>query len=123
MIYQTGGALAADRATKFLPVIVAQTIFIAVIGVAILKIGAASKISKDNVWINIEVRSIAFSLQSLWIIPAVFLGSMIGVSQTGAAIPRILRRFQTDLERLSLPKGVNLPNDVLANDQRRVFCK
>lgn len=122
MIYQTGGALAADRATKFLPVIVAQIIFIAVIGVAALKIGAASRVSEDNVWIN-DVRSMAFSLQSLWIIPAVFLGSMIGVSQTATAIPRILRRFQTDLERLSLPKGVNLPNDVLANDQRRVFCE
>ena len=59
-----------------------------------------------------------------WIIPAVFLGSVIGVSQTEAAIPRILRRFQTDLDRLSLPtllQRIKLPNECLIDDQMRVF--
>lgn len=67
-----------------------------------------------------EAHSIAFSAQYFWIIPAVFLGSTIGVSQTEAAIPRILRRFQVDIQRLKLPTVV-LPNDCLENKAKRVF--
>lgn len=49
------------------------------------------------------------------------MGSIIGVSQTQAAIPRILRRFQVDVERLDLPSSVRLPNECLDDDERRVF--
>ncbi len=68
-----------------------------------------------------EAHSIAFSAQYFWIIPTVFLGSIVGVSQTEAAIPRILRRFQVDVKRLDLPSTINLPNDCLDDDQKRVF--
>ena len=68
-----------------------------------------------------EAHSIAFTAQYFWIIPTVFLGSIVGVSQTEAAIPRILRRFQIDLERLQLLKSIKLPNDCLHDKQRRIF--
>ena len=68
-----------------------------------------------------EAHSIAFSALYFWIIPAVFLGSIIGVSQTEAAIPRILRRFQVDVDRLELSHEVKLPNDCLDNNPQRIF--
>ena len=71
-----------------------------------------------------EAHSIAFSAQYFWIIPAVFLGSIVGVSQTEAAIPRILRRFQVDVVRLTLPNEIpliTLPNACFANKAQRVF--
>lgn len=121
-IRQTGRALAADRSTKFLPIIVAQVFFIGAIGIAIFRTAAAAgaNASSDTVFINVEAHSIAFSAQYFWIIPAVFLGSIIGVSQTEAAIPRILRRFQGDIERLDLPKVI-LPNSCLDEKEKRVF--
>ena len=91
--------LAADRATKSVIIIVLQCIFIASVGVALLRTAAAadSSASSDTVFINVEAHSIAFSAQYLWIIPAVILASIIGVSQTEAAIPNILRRLKDDL--------------------------
>ena len=123
---QTGRALAADRGTKFLPIIVAQIFFIGSIGIAIFRTAAAARQSttSDSVFINVEAHSVAFSAQYLWIIPAVFLSSIIGVSQTEAAIPRILRRFQMDLDRLDLPEKVLMPNNGLKDfkdDQVRIF--
>ena len=123
---QTGRALAADRGTKFLPIIVAQIFFIGSVGIAIFRTAAAARQSatSDSVFINVEAHSIAFSAQYLWIIPAVFLSSIIGVSQTEAAIPRILRRFQMDLDRLDLPEKVPMPNEGLndfKDDQVRIF--
>ena len=82
---------------------------------------AGEQASSDTIFINVEAHSIAFSAQYFWIIPAVFLGSVIGVSQTEAAIPRILRRFQIDVERLNLPKKVELPNDCLEDNEKRTF--
>ena len=82
---------------------------------------AGEHASSDTVFINVEAHSIAFSAQYFWIIPAVFLGSVIGVSQTEAAIPRILRRFQIDVERLNLPNKVKLPNDYLEDNEKRTF--
>ena len=121
-IRQTGRALAADRSTKFFPIIVAQAFFIGAIGIAIFRTASAAgaNASSDTVFINVEAHSIAFSAQYFWIIPAVFLGSIIGVSQTEAAIPRILRRFQVDIERLKL-SNVVLPNDCLDDKAKRVF--
>ena len=104
-VRQTARALAADRSTKLLPVIVAHIIFIGAIGIAIGKTASAAEsgASSDTVFINVEAHGIAFSALYFWIIPAVFLSSVIGVSQTEAAIPRILRRFQIDLDRLLSP--------------------
>ena len=45
----------------------------------------------------------------------------MGVSQTEAAIPRILRRFQIDVDRLGLPNEVNLPNQCLDDNEKRIF--
>ena len=86
-------ALAADRATKSLPIVVAQFVFIASVGIAIFRTAAAadSSTSSDNVFINVEAYSIAFSALYFWIIPVVILGSIIGVSQTEDAMPRILK--------------------------------
>lgn len=139
-VRQTARALAADRSTKLLPIIVAQTLFIGAIGIAIGRLASAAKsASSGTLFINVEVHGIAFSSLYFWIIPAVFLSSVIGVSQTQAAIPRILRRFQIDLDRLlslpelklsngfldetrlALPKQVEQLNDSLVNDHRRIL--
>lgn len=125
-VRQTGRALAADRSTKFLPIIVAQMFFIGAVAIAIFRTRASAGHSalSDTVFINVEAHSIAFSAQYFWIIPAVFLSSIIGVSQTEASIPRILRRFQGDLDRLNLPKKVQMPNHCLKDlreDKRRIF--
>lgn len=53
--------------------------------------------------------------------PTVFLGSIIGVSQTEAAIPRILKHFQADVERLESPTNVILSNHYLDDSQKRIF--
>lgn len=45
----------------------------------------------------------------------------MGASQTEAAIPRILERFQTDLKRLNLPHEIELPNHCLDKTQERVY--
>ena len=58
----------------------------------------------NQVFINIEAHSIAFTALYFWVIPLVILGSVIGVSQTKAAIPRILKRFQAEL-----PSDAHLP--------------
>jgi hypothetical protein len=122
----TGDALAADRATNFLPIVVAQGFFIGAIAVAIAKIIATSPIPAD-LYINVEAHSIAFSALYFWILPAAFLSSIIGVSQTENAVPRILRRLQTglDLELRRLPGAaatVALPNYVLGNARARVVA-
>ena len=54
-------------------------------------------------------------------IPIVFLASVIGVSQTDGAIPRILRRFESDLERVIPAAEFHLPNLYLKNSEMRVF--
>ena len=68
-----------------------------------------------------EAHSIAFSALYFWIIPIVFVGSIIGVSQTEAAIPRILKRFQVDLERLDLPNEIKMPIECLQNKKQRIY--
>ena len=92
--------LAADRATKFLPIVAAQVIFIGAIAIAFAKTAASDANSPNpTVFINVEAHSIAFSAQFFWVIPAVIMASVIGVSQTEHAIPRIL--------------GMYLPEDVV----------
>ena len=117
-VRQTARALAADRSTKSLPIAVAQLFFIGAVGIAILRTVAAASNSatSDTIFINVEAHSIAFSALYFWIVPAVFLSSIIGVSQTEAAIPRILKRFQVDLARMTLPGNVTLPADCVDDD-------
>ncbi|KAL8869000.1 MAG: hypothetical protein Q9174_004600 [Haloplaca sp. 1 TL-2023] len=137
----TARALAADRSTKLLPIIVAETLFIGAIAVALGKSasGAKKASSSDTVFINVEAHSTAFSALYFWILPAVFLGALIGVSQTENAIPRILKRFQVDLDRLlvldqhkpldptldgirlALPRKIESLNQCLTKDDARTY--
>ena len=79
---------------------------------------SAASISSDTLHINVEAHSIAYSALYFWIIPAVILSSVIGVSQTEASIPRILRRIQ-HRRPLSHPEKLA---EVIAclNDDRRM---
>ncbi|MCJ1278237.1 hypothetical protein MMC21_006052 [Puttea exsequens] len=64
-----------------------------------------------TIFINVEAFSIAFSALYFWIIRTVIFGSIIGVSQTENAIPRILNRFQNDLNHSQeLKNKIPLPN-------------
>lgn len=114
----TANTLAADRSTKFLPIIVAQCFFVGGIAIAIAKI--TSNTSSTSFFINVEAHSIAFSALYFWILPAVFLSSVIGVSQTQDAIPRILRQFQEGLERKLLTLSPMFPNHVLDRENMRI---
>lgn len=111
VIQKTTDALAADRATKFFPIAVALTFFVGSVGVAFGRTASAASASSTTTFVNVEAHSIAFSALFFWIIPAVFLGSVIGVSQTENAIPRILQRFQADLNRLEFGPSMQLPNE------------
>ncbi|MCJ1439280.1 hypothetical protein MMC27_008672 [Xylographa pallens] len=110
---KTGNALAADRTTKSLPVIVAQCFFIGTVGIAFGRTESAAETINPTTYINIEAHSIAFTTLYFWIIPAVFLASIIGVSQTENAIPRILQRFRTDIFHAFQDWETALPNDHL----------
>ena len=122
VIQQTAGALAADRATKFLPIMVAQAFFIGTVAIAFGRtVSAAVSSSSTSVFINVEAHSIAFSALYFWVIPIVIISSIIGVSQTEGAMPRILRRFKTDLDRTFPGMNVALPNDCLDSSHTRVF--
>ena len=114
----TADALAADRSTNFLPIIVAQGFFVGAIAVAIAKITANT--SSTSFFINVEAHSIAFSALFFWILPAVFLSSIIGVSQTKNAVPRILKRFQTDFNHELSKAEIVFPNYDLDEEQARV---
>lgn len=94
----TAEALAADRATKFLPVIIAQSLFIGSIAVAFIK--TSTGVPGPSNWINVEAHSIAFTAPYLWIIPTVLFSSVIGVSQTELAMPHILAQFQDKMSKL-----------------------
>ena len=119
-IQRTANALAADRATKFLPILVAQSFFIASVGIAIFRTAAAadSGASSDTVFINVEAHSIAFSALYFWIIPAVFLASAIGASQTKVAMPDILKTLEAD-EKTECP-FVELNGEF--NQRSRIYC-
>src|SRR5438045_2965696 len=84
-------ALAADRATTLVPVICAQVIFIA--GYAINYIKTFEADPAIGNWWNLDMHSLAFSTTYLWVIVAVLLGSLIGVSQSEQAVERILHRL------------------------------
>ena len=102
---------------------IAQLFFIATIGIAFGRTKSASQSSDPNdssnqVFINVEVHSVAISALYFWIIPCVIFASIIGVSQTKSAIPRILKRFRAEL----LPEGVDLPiNEIAVRADQRVY--
>ncbi|MCJ1250376.1 hypothetical protein MMC30_007602 [Trapelia coarctata] len=95
---RTSDELARDRSTKLLPIVVAQVFFIISIGLAFLKSDVA------------PTHTIALSALHLWLIPAVFLSAVIGVSQTENSIPEILKRFQEDINRAFGKQQLVLPD-------------
>ena len=113
---KAGNALAADRTTKFFPVVVAQGFFIGTVAIAFGRTEAAAEGPNPKTFINIETHSIAFTALYFWVIPAVFLASVIGVSQTENAIPRILRQLQTDITAAFPLLKSSLPNEHLTPD-------
>ena len=125
LILEIAEALAADRATKYLPIVVALSFFIGLVAVALTRTKNAVHSGNYNttLFINLEVHSVAFSALFFWVIPAVFLGSVIGVSQTEERIRRILERFQRDLERdfKELTAQPEQSRSFIGNDWDRVF--
>jgi hypothetical protein len=73
---------------------VAQGFFVGALGVAVSKTQAI--IPNSSMYINVEAHSIAFSSLYFWIIPAVFLGAVIGVSQTEKSIRDTLVHLRED---------------------------
>lgn len=80
--------LAANRATKFLPITVALLIFNGSFGLAYGR--TVTSPEGPNNWIPIELHSIAFSASFLWLTETVLLSALIGVPQTEASVPTIL---------------------------------
>lgn len=79
---------------------------------------SAASIISDTVYINVEAHSIAYSALYFWIIPAVILSLVIGVSQTEASIPHILRRIQ---HKPPLPHPERLAEEIAcASGDRRM---
>jgi hypothetical protein len=105
--YNASDALAADRATAFLPITTAQGIFVGALAVAVSK--TATITSTSSLFVNVEAHSIAFSALYFWIIPAIFLSSVIGVSQTEGTIPRILKDFRAAFTTDSILNDIKLP--------------
>ena len=101
IVRENAEALAIDRATKYLPTVVAEVIFIGAIVVAVSRTIAAIDTDAFNqtIFIGLEAHSIAYTTLYFWIIPTVFLGSIIGVSQTEARMPCILNWFQRDVRK------------------------
>ena len=96
----------------------AQTFFVGAIVIAVGRTASSASISSDTVYINVEAHSIAYSALYFWIIPAVILSSVIGVSQTEVSIPRILRLIQ---RRPLLPHPERLAEVIACvNDGRRM---
>ena len=91
-------ALAAARTTKSLPVGVAQAAFMAAVGNAFGRTSTAGP-NNPTTFINVEAQSVAYTALYFWLIPAVFLASIIGASETKDHVPRILDDIYTDLRR------------------------
>ena len=104
----------------------AQCFFIGTVAIAFGRTKDSAAGPNPPTFINIEAHSIAFSALYFWIIPVVCIASIIGVSQTQDAIPRILRRLSKEVkkefphwdtvplsEQLITPDGRDEPNTEL----------
>ena len=101
---------------------VAETLFTLAIGIALLRTALTAN-AASTVYINIEVHSIAFTALYLWIIPAVMLGSFIGVSQTERSTPDLLERLREDMSHfdLELESQIAHLNECTKEMERRKF--
>ena len=97
----------------------AQGFFVGALAVAVSKTTTIT--STSSLFVNVEAHSIAFSALYVWIIPAVFLSAMIGVSQTEKNISRILEalrtalKHETDLKRIP----IHLPGIPIINERNQ----
>jgi hypothetical protein len=103
LFHTTAFSLAADRQTKSLPIIYSLFLFIHAFVFAFFKTTWSEKASLEHPkgkWINIEAHSIGFSALLLYLIPAVYISSIIGVSQTAEEVPRKLNSFRDQLVKM-----------------------
>jgi hypothetical protein len=96
----------------------AQGFFVGALAVAISKTSTLT--STSSLYVNVEAHSIAFSALYFWIIPAVFLSAIIGVSQTEKNIGRILGVLETKLKLRTGLKHIQLPSPYTTNDEKTV---
>lgn len=95
---RTSNELARAQITQLLPIVSGEVIFIVAIVLAFIK----SDI--------LPAHAIALSTLHFWIIPAIFLAAVVGVSQTESAVPEILKRFKDDFHSAFLPRQLQLPD-------------
>jgi hypothetical protein len=97
----------------------AQGFFVGALAVAVSKTTAIT--STSSLFVNVEAHSIAFSALYFWIIPAVFLSAMIGVSQTEKNISRILENLPTAPSHEIGPNDthIRLPNVPTISERER----
>lgn len=89
---------------------VAQGFFIGNIVIALVRTKTLTTGPNPATFINIEAYSIGFSALYFWLTFAVSLSSVIGTSQTAAAIPRILGQLRDDLIPITDGRLKKLPN-------------
>ncbi|KAK4650950.1 hypothetical protein QC762_701170 [Podospora pseudocomata] len=106
-IKKAADMLAADRATYVLPIFIAQFVFIASISAAFWRV--IGVFPQDGQWTNVEAYSIAMSAPFLYMVPAVFLSAIIGVSQTERSVVRVLNDLGEKLmkEEWVVERGVS----------------
>ena len=116
---ESASHLAADRSTKFLPVIIAQAFFIGSIVIAIIRTKSLAEGPNPQTYIDIEMYSIGFTALYFWVISAVTLTSVIGASQTANSIPNILTGFRLNLSKAFPQRNINLPQIFDAEERYR----
>jgi hypothetical protein len=89
---------------------VAQGFFIGNIVIALVRTKSLTTGPNPATFINIEAYSVGFSALYFWITFAVCLSSVIGTSQTAAAIPRILGQLRDELIPITEGRLATLPN-------------
>ena len=101
----------------------AQGFFVGALAIAVFKTTTVT--STSSLFVNVEAHSIAFSALYFWIIPAVFLSAMIGVSQTEKSIGRILKTLQTALSPETGLEGtrIRLPDIPADNEWKERIAK
>jgi hypothetical protein len=112
--------LAADRSTKFLPVIVAQAIFIGSVAIAIIQTKQLANQDNPQTFIDVEMYSIGFTALYFWVITLVTFTSIIGTSQTAGAIPNLLKEFREKLSKEFPGRTINLPQNLNAEERYRL---
>jgi hypothetical protein len=95
---RTSNELARAQITQLLPIVSGEVIFIFAIVLAFMKSDV------------LPAHAIALSTLHFWIIPAIFLAAVVGVSQTESAVPEILKRFEDDFHSAFLPRQLQLPD-------------